>query len=167
MPEFKKPKMDIGLYLIIIIFIIALIVVFFTMYKYSVEGEAIPPFKISKMIVISGAKTQNIEQKDDLYKAQIIQNNDVKISIEKNPEYKKEAIIRKITINNIQIDKKQNIGNIAIYRPSQGTKLYDYEDKYKINDTFEFYGAQETYLKGETLQIANQGGNRRIQRRRR
>ena len=82
----------------------------------------------------------------------------IKIYIIKNPEYKKEAIIRKITINNIQIDKKQAIGDIEIYRPSRGAKLYDYKEEYKIQNNLEYVGAQETYLKGENLEISNQGG---------
>lgn len=158
MIDSKKPKLNIALYILTLVAIIVLIVVLLIMYKYKVEGETIPPFKISKMIVVSTAKTQEIQKEEDVYNANIIQNNDIKISIEKNPKYKKEAIIKKITINNIQIDKKNCIGDIEIYRPSMGTKLYDYEDKYKINDTIEYVGKQETYLKNEELEISNQGG---------
>jgi hypothetical protein len=154
----QDKKINIGAYILAVILTIALIVVFFMMYKYQVEGEAVPPFKISKMIVVSSAKTENLELIDGVYNADIIQNNDIKISIIKNPEYKKEAIIRKITINNIQIDKKQAIGDIEIYRPSRGAKLYDYKEEYKIQNNLEYVGAQETYLKGENLEISNQGG---------
>lgn len=154
----QDKKINIGAYILAVIVTIALIVVFFMMYKYQVEGEAVPPFKISKMVVVSSAKTENLELTDGVYNADIIQNNDIKISIIKNPEYKKEAIIRKITINNIQIDKKQAIGDIEIYRPSRGAKLYDYKEEYKIQNNLEYVGAQETYLKGENLEISNQGG---------
>ena len=154
----QDKKINIGAYILAVILTIALIVVFFMMYKYQVEGEAVPPFKISKMIVVSSAKTENLELIDGVYNADIIQNNDIKISIIKNPEYKKKAIIRKITINNIQIDKKQAIGDIEIYRPSRGAKLYDYKEEYKIQNNLEYVGAQETYLKGENLEISNQGG---------
>lgn len=154
----QDKKINIGVYILAVIVTIALIVVFFMMYKYQVEGEAVPPFKISKMVVVSSAKTENLELIDGVYNADIIQNNDIKISIIKNPEYKKEAIIRKITINNIQIDKKQAIGDIEIYRPSRGAKLYDYKEEYKIQNNLEYVGAQETYLKGENLEISNQGG---------
>lgn len=154
----QNKKISVAAYFGILAIIIALIVIFFIMYKYQVEGEAIPPFKISKMVVVSSAKTENLELIDGVYNADIIQNNDIKISIIKNPEYKKEAIIRKITINNIQIDKKQAIGDIEIYRPSRGAKLYDYKEEYKIQNNLEYVGAQETYLKGENLEISNQGG---------
>lgn len=158
MLSYQKKKMNIGAYIFTLAIIIILITIFFIMYKYHVEGEAIPPFKISKMIVVSSAKTENLKLVEGIYNADVIQNNDIKISIEKNPKYKKEAIIRKITINNIQIDPKDTKGNIEIYRPSQGIKLYEYQEKYKIDGVLEYEGAQETYVKGETLNIANQGG---------
>ena len=154
----QNKKINVVAYLGILAIIIALIVIFFIMYKYQVEGEAIPPFKISKMVVVSTAKTEDLQLIDGVYNADVIQNNDIKISIEKNEKYKKDAIIRKVTINNIQIDKKNTVGNIEIYRPSMGAKLYDYKEEYKIKDSIEYLGAQETYLKGENLAISNQGG---------
>lgn len=154
----QDKKISVAAYLGILAIIITLIVIFFIMYKYQVEGEAIPPFKISKMVVVSTAKTENLQLIDGVYNADVIQNNDIKISIEKNEKYKKDAIIRKVTINNIQIDKKNTAGNIEIYRPSMGIKLYDYKEEYKIKDYIEYLGAQETYLKGENLAISNQGG---------
>ena len=155
---YQEKKINIGAYISILIIILILITIFFIMYKYNVEGEAVPPFKISKMIVVSSAKTENLELVDGIYNAEVLQNNDIKISIEKNPEYKKEAIIKKITINNIQINPKETKGNIEIYRPSQGEKLYEYQEQYKISEKIEYIGAQETYTKGEELQISNQGG---------
>ena len=155
---YQEKKINIGAYISILIIILILITIFFIMYKYNVEGEAVPPFKISKMIVVSSAKTENLELVDGIYNAEVLQNNDIKISIEKNPEYKKEAIIRKITINNIQINPKETKGNIEIYRPSQGEKLYEYQEQYKISEKIEYIGAQETDTKGEELQISNQGG---------
>lgn len=154
----KKQKINIMLYISILIIIIALIVVFFIMYKYNVEGEAIPPFKVSKMVVVSSAKTENLQLKDGKYSADIVQNNDIRIAIEKNPEYKKEAIIKKVILNNFQIDQKDTLGNIEIYRPSKGIKSYEYIPQYKIQDMIEYIGEQETCVKGDTLQIANQGG---------
>ena len=87
-----------------------------------------------------------------------MQSNDIKIAIEKNPEYKKEAIIKNIIINNIQIDPKETKGNIEIYRPSMGDKNYEYIEQYEIANELKYEGAQETYTKGDILQISNQGG---------
>lgn len=95
---------------------------------------------------------------EETYTADVIQSNDIKIAIEKNPDYKKEAIIKNIVINNIQINPKETKGNIEIYRPSMGTKNYEYIEKYEIGSQIVYEGEQETYTKGEKLQIANQGG---------
>lgn len=158
MINYQNKKLNITAYISVLAIIIILIVVFFIMYKYHVEGEAVPPFKISKLVAVSTAKTENLQLTDGTYSAKVVQSNDIRIAIEKNPEYKKEAIIRKITINNIQIDAKESKGNIEIYRPSMGTKNYEYIDQYKIDNQIEYKGEQETYTKGEVLQIANQGG---------
>ncbi len=158
MLKIERKKFNINLYISTLIIIFALIVILFLMYKYNVEGEAVPPFKISKMIVISTAKTKNLQLQEGMYTADVLQNNDIKISIEKNPEYKKEEIIKKVVINNIQINNKNTPGDVEIYRPSKDVKLYDYIDEYKIHDKIEYDGEQETYVKGDVLQIANQGG---------
>lgn len=158
MEMFQKKKMNLGLYFGILFIIIALIVVLFIIFKYTVEGEAIPPFKVSKLIVISGAKTDNLNLEEEKYTADVLQNNDVKIVIEKNPEYKKEAIIKKVRINNIQVEGNETAKNIELYRPSIKINGYEYKEEYKINGEMYYIGAQETYLRSETLQIANQGG---------
>lgn len=156
--NYQNKKLNIVAYASILAIIIILIVVFFVMYKYQVEGEAIPPFKITKLVAVSSAKTENLELVEAKYTADVLQSNDIKIAIEKNPEYKKEAIIKNIIINNIQIDAKETKGNIELYRPSTGAKNYDYIEQYKIGENIQYEGAQETYTKGETLQISNQGG---------
>lgn len=156
MVEIQKNKLNVAKYVLTVAIILGLIVVFFIIYKYQIQGEAVPPFRISKMVVVSTVKTDNLQLEEGTYNANLIQNNDVKIAIEKNSEYKKEAIIRKITINNIQIDKKNTQGNIEIYRPVDG--IYKYEENYKINDSIEYEGAQETYVSEENVQISNQGG---------
>lgn len=158
MLNYQNKKLNIAAYISVLMIIIILIVVFFIMFKYNVEGEAIPPFKITKMVVVSTAKTENMKLTEEMYSADVLQSNDIKIAIEKNPEYKKEAIIRNITINNIQIDPKETTGSIEIYRPSMGNKNYEYIEKYKIANEIVYEGEQETYTKGETLQISNQGG---------
>lgn len=158
MLNYKNKKLNVPAYIATLVIVITLIIITFIIYKYHVEGEAIPPFKISKINIVSTAQTENLQLQEGTYIADIVQNNDVRIAIEKNPDYKKEAIIKKITINNIQIDPKDTKGNIEIYRPSQGEKLYEYQEEYKIGQEIEYIGEQETYTKGEILQISNQGG---------
>lgn len=149
-------KFSIGAYITILIIVFILIIVAFLMYKYSVEGESRPPFIISKIIITSSAKTSNIIQGEAGYTASILQNNDIKIAIEKNENYKKEAKIRQITINNIQITDNSN--SIKVYRPSTGEELYDYLEQNIVKDELKYAGGTETNIKADNLQVSNQGG---------
>ena len=79
----KNKKMNVGAYILSLVVVFMLIVVFFIMYKYQVEGEAIPPFNISKMVVVSSAKTENLELVEGIYNADIVQTNDIKINPKK------------------------------------------------------------------------------------
>ena len=156
MIDLKKNKLNIWKYLARVTTIIALIVVAFIMYKYHVEGESVPPFNISEMVVVSTVKTNDLQFIDGAYSADLLQFNEIKLAIEKNPEYQKEGIIRKITINNIQIDKKDTNGDVEIYRPVDG--VYKFEDRYRIKDSIEYKGEQETFVSEDDIHIANQGG---------
>ena len=157
MIDYQKKKFNVVAYISAVAIVLALIVVFFIIYKYHVEGETTPPFKISKIVAVSTVMTENLELVDGVYNADLVQKNDIKIAIEKNTEYKKEAIIRKITINNIKIEQEDFQGEVEVYRPIKDS-TYKFDDKYKVVDQIEYDGAQETYVNDDTLQIANQGG---------
>ena len=157
MIDYQKKKFNVVAYISAVAIVLALIVVLFIIYKYHVEGETTPPFIISKIVAVSTVMTENLELVDGVYNADLVQKNDIKIAIEKNPEYKKEAIIRKITINNVQIDQGELKGKVEVYRPIKDS-TYKIDDKYKVVDQIEYDGAQETYVNEDTLQIANQGG---------
>ena len=60
MLDYQSKKLNIPAYISVVAIILMLIVVFFIMYKYQVEGEAVPPFKITKLVAVSTAKTENI-----------------------------------------------------------------------------------------------------------
>ena len=157
MIKMEEKKFSASAYAAFLVVVLILIVVIFSMYKYSVEGESRPPFIISKIIVTSGAKTVDITKKEVEYAATILQNNDIKIAVEKNPEYKNEANIKKLIINNIQISETTN-NQIAAYRPSKGTNLYDYQEQYALTGDMEYLGSNMTDLKGDNLKVSNQGG---------
>lgn len=146
------------LYIIRLILAIALCTVAFIIYKYHVEGETNLPFNVSKLVVVSTAQTDEIILDEEKYKASVLQKNDIYLIIEKNENYKKEDIIKKITLNNFTINKYTDVGTIKIYRPSMSEeKIYEYIEEYTI-DNIEYIGAKETNTKEEILQIANQGG---------
>ena len=157
MIDYQKKKFNVAAYISVVAIVLALIVVLFIIYKYQIDGETTPPFKISKIVAVSTVMTENLELVDGVYNADLVQKNDIKIAIEKNSEYKKEAIIRKITINNIQIEQEDLQGAVEIYRPMKDS-TYKFDDIYKVVDQIEYDGAQETYVNEDILQIANQGG---------
>ena len=74
---------------IIAIFIIVLVVAFviFRIIKYQTEGEKNMPFNLSKIIVVSTAQKEDISQENEqnnIWNFNIIQTNDVYISMERN-----------------------------------------------------------------------------------
>lgn len=158
MLKIENKKFSISAYITFLIIVLILIVIIFSMYKYSIEGESKPPFIISKIVITSGAKNVDVAQTETGYTAKVLQNNDIKIAIEKNPEYKKEAKIKKITINNIKFSDTTRENRIAMYRPSKGTNLYDYQEQYIAREILEYIGGTETDIKGDNLKISNQGG---------
>ena len=144
-----------GAYFVIIILIIAVIALL--VLKYEVEGEQNMPFKLSSIIVISNAEGyQEKENKEYKWDAQIYQNNDIYLNIEKNKNYKDTEIIKSIIIDNIQIHQSPQIGTIELYRPSSdGENPYLYEEEYKILDKIEYVGDVQSDIK--SLKISNQG----------
>ena len=124
--------------------------------KYQVEGETNLPFKLSKIVVVStveGIDKQKSKKKWDL---NVNQDNDIYVYIEKNGEYNKTEVIKKITLENFQTIQKPSAGVQAIYMPSQEEgKLFRNEEKNQV-DKVEYQGDLNTDIKKRT--IGNQGG---------
>ena len=159
MINLKRKNRIIHIYIISAILIIALSTVFFIMYKYNIEGERNLPFNITKLIVISSAETENFEKQESIYQADVIQKNDIYIAIEKNQNYKKTDAIKEITFNNFKILEQSKIGKLNFYRTTtEGTKTFEYTEKYLINNEIKYIGGKETNLQEEQMTIANQGG---------
>ena len=140
------------------------------------------PYNLSKIIVISSAVTsdisdedsaiiQNIEESEQnineeeniveqatyIWDEKVIQTNDVYIYIEKNENYKEEATIKSIRIENIQILQKSNIGKIQVYMPNSiDDELYKYINDFLIGTSLTYTGGVIDNKK--TLEIGNQGG---------
>jgi len=93
-------------YIAIFIISIILITVASIIIKYHEEGESNMPFEISKIMVISNAGGIQNDQPQNKWDLNLVQNNDVYIDIIKNKNYKKEEIIDKVIIDNIQIKEK-------------------------------------------------------------
>ena len=145
-------------YIILFFLILVFCTTFFIMYKYHVEGEKNLPFNITKLIIVSSAKTENIGINERTFDANVIQKNDIYLGIEKNKNYSKEDTIKKITLNNFKVIEAGEKGTVKFYRTSLGDNAFEYIDNYEIKDSIEYKGSKETNLKLENMTISNQGG---------
>lgn len=126
-------------------------------YKYSVEGEENMPFRISRILIVSTAGSEDNQQEDST-EGTIIQNNDVYIEIQKSEEYNKDAVIKTVEISNITITKTPSIGEVKTYMPStKENRKFTYSDQFILEGnslTYNGAGKNDT----SALEINNQGG---------
>lgn len=141
-------------YITIIVLIIA--VVALLILKYDVEGEKNMPFKLSSIIIKSQA-TGYQEKENSNYKwdVEIYQENEIYLNIEKNKNYKETELIESIVIENIEISKKPEVGNVKFYKMSE-KNVFTYKEEDEIKEKIEYTGDLTTNL--NNLKISNQGG---------
>ncbi len=144
----KKP-----LIIIALVIVIATIVIFSI--RYNVEGEKKLPFIITNIRIISTAQANIVgDNQNDL---NIIQTNDFYFYLEKNPKYKKEDSISKVTFENFNIKKSTEKGTANVYIPAPSKALpYSYTDEYKVQNSICYNGSLSTNL--PALEIGNQEG---------
>lgn len=124
--------------------------------KYDEKGEINMPFSISKISIISTADGQDVEKPVQKWEKIINQNNDVYIYVEKNEQYKKTETISSIKLENFNIEKFSNLGEIKFYKQCKDNNvLYKNTDEYSFKE-IEYNGAKESNSKN--LEISNQGG---------
>lgn len=142
----------------ILIMVIAIVVIIII--KYQVNGETNMPFKLLKITIISTAEGKQKDSEDNQnlkWNFNINQNNDIYLFIEKNSDYKKDALINSVCIENINITKNPLKGNIKCYMPSSSDgRTFICDDKYLISDSLTYTGAKSSNEKN--LEVCNQGG---------
>lgn len=153
--ERLKNNSTINKIIIVIILFIILIISSLFMLRYYVEGESNLPFVISKIIVVSSAEGTDTKSEQTKWALNLTQNNDIYISIDKNNEYNKNETIKQIKIENIQIDKKQQLGTIKNYKPSK-EGMFINKEEYIITDKIEYTGNETSDI--NELKIGNNGG---------
>ena len=161
--ETKKVQ-RIKLIIAICVIMVTVALILFRYIKYQKEGEKNMPFNLSQIIIISTAEKDeiaNIEQSENtlLGNFNIIQNNDIYISIKKNDQNaKNNETIKNITIENIEIVETPKTGKLNAYMPnSTDKKKYIYSDQYLVSQSLTYRGAEENNYK--TLQISANGGD--------
>lgn len=152
--ETKLKILKISLIIIItvaIIFTIGMIAL-----TYHVEGETNLPFKITKIIEVCSSEGLEKQDGEDMWALDINQNNDIYIYIEKNESYGRTEIIDQIKLDNFQIKRNTEIGELNIYQPSEetGEIFVNTENNRKLEIVYK--GELESNIKKK--QISNQGG---------
>lgn len=150
----EKIKACIAIFFIILAILITCIIIL----KYEVEGESNMPFVLSKITVVSTAEGIQREGTEEKWNLDIFQNNDIYFSIEKNEKNKDEYKIESISIENIQITKLPEVGEIKAFMPnsSEGRLFTNAGDTLITDNKILFKGA--TKSNNKTLEIGNQGG---------
>jgi len=155
--EQEKKKQMIKFWIAISILLITVVVIATIMIKYEVEGDQNMPFNLSKIILVSKAEGIQVEG-ETKWNFDIYQYNDVYLYIDKNEGYKgKNNIINNVRIENIQLLKTPEIGEVKTYMPNstEGRK-FDYSENYIIKNSLTYKGAIRSNY--QTLEIGNQGG---------
>lgn len=153
--------------IIIIIIIMALII----MINYSIEGEKKLPYKLSKITIISTAEgvenvknseNENVEDSQNeennrAWELNVIQLNDIYISIDKTEFAEEGELLTGVRIENIKITKTPKIGGIKVYMPnSLEGRIYNYTDDYLVQSSLQYTGA--SHSNSRNLEVGNQGG---------
>lgn len=137
------------------IFIIVFIVGMFLL-KYQVEGETNMPFKLTKISIVQSVEGNEIEGTEDIWNFNVNENNDIYIYIEKNSGYGKTEIIDTVKIDNIRINKENNIGETKIYKPTEDEKRMFINSSENEITEITYSGDLESNIKEQ--KISNQGG---------
>ena len=145
---------------ICIIFAIIVAILFvlgMVLLRYNVEGETNMPFNLSKITIISSQEGIDKESGENKWAFDVNQNNDIFLYIEKNNEHTSQETIKSVIIDNINISKKTEKGEIRVLKPdvsSQTTMFSTIEEN--IIDKLEYTGDINSNM--QQLKISNQGG---------
>lgn len=134
-----------------ILFLLGIVVL-----RYQVEGETNMPFELSKISIISSSEGVDKQVNETKWAFDVYQNNDVFLYLTKNERYGKTEVIKKVVVDNIQIEAKQK-DKMKIYKPDeQGEKqIFKTKEENGVSSLV-YEGGMESILK--QLKISNQGG---------
>lgn len=136
---------------IVILFLIVLAI----MLKYEVEGEQFLPYKLNKILMISTVDGNFTDDPEHIWNIGVTQTNDIYIYV--SPAEDTKETIKQISIENFNLIKTPQKGNVIIYRPTGDLEnLYTYSEQNYLNDKIVYSGAKIDDMKA--LEIANNGG---------
>ena len=154
--RFTKTKMF-HLCMVIVIIAVILFAVGIIALRYAVEGETNMPFELSKITVISSSEGKDKVVEASKWAFDINQNNDIYLYIEKNDNSNKQEIIKEIEINNINVEKNTEKGEMKIYKPTTAEEatIFSNKEENEIQSII-YTGDLQSDLKQQ--KVSNQGG---------
>lgn len=127
------------------------------MLKYEVEGEKNMPFNLSKISLVSTVTVEHKEDAEEYWNLNLTQNNDIYLNFEKNEKNQNEALIKKISLENIEIIKAPSKGEVRLYKTSNDiSNIYVNKEENLVESKIEYSGETQSNL--EELKIGNKGG---------
>ena len=146
-------KKVVAISLVTIVFLVSLILIL----RYEVEGEKNMPFKLNKISLVSTVAAKHKEGSTEYWNLDLVQNNDIYINIKKNESNQENVFIKKVSLENINVEKKPKKGEIKIYKASDNIQnIYNNNEENVIENSVEYIGDIQSNL--ETLKIGNNGG---------
>lgn len=141
---------------ITIIMIVLLFILGITILDYNENGESNMPFNISKISIISTSEGFDKVSEGNKWAFDINQNNDIFVYIKKNEGYGKTETIKNIILDNFQIEKQSEKGEMKIFKPdiSSETQIFTNKEE-NVQNSLEYIAGTESNFKN--LQISNQG----------
>lgn len=139
----------------IIIFVI-LCIAGILILRYQVEGETNLPFKITKISIVETVEGMENQGTIEKWNLNVNENNDIYVYIEKNSSYGKTELIENVKINNINLNKQNEKGEIKLYKPvSDEKRMFINATENEITAII-YIGELESNIKQQ--KISNQGG---------
>lgn len=125
------------------------------MLKYEVEGEKSLPYEIDKILMVSTVDGEFNDDPEHIWNINVTEINDLYIYVDAKEET--DETIKQITIENFNLVKSPQKGNVKIYRPTADLdNLYTYSEQNYLNDKIVYTGGKLDDMK--SLEIANNGG---------
>lgn len=142
--------------IIIVMIFVVLSVAGIMVLRYHVEGEANMPFHITKILIVESAEGISNEGTTEKWNLNVNQNNDIFIYLEKNSNYGKTEIINDVQINNFNINKSNQIGEIKLYKPITNDKTMFVNSVENEISEITYVGDLKSNIQEQ--KISNQGG---------
>lgn len=125
------------------------------MLRYEVEGEKSLPYEIDKILMISTVDGEFSDDLEHIWNINVTEINDLYIYVDAKEET--DETIKQITIENFNLVKSPQKGNVKIYRPTADLdNLYTYSEQDYLHDKIVYTGGKLDDMK--SLEIANNGG---------